>query len=149
MARGDLDHGNQSPGVRAGARIAHNPRTHRASATAAWYLPSSDLVPRHLVRQLDDDAVFYGTDTKTALYVPSRQAVHPVDADARAFVDELHEKDLEIGSKRNGHDGESSLTRRTGKYERGTESESFDSDFSVPSPSSELVRIGTSSLCGD
>ena len=66
-------------------------------------MPAAELFSSELLRKLHYQAIFDETDKHLPTGVAGRKTEHPAAAEAAMMFDEIDEKWLKIGSKRNRH----------------------------------------------
>jgi hypothetical protein len=104
VPRRELEHGRKAVSVAQGAWDVLNPRFARPPAACEWSgIAAPELFPGELLGKLHDQSVFDETDKHLPAGVAGRKTEHAASSKAAVVFDEINEKWLKIGSKRNRH----------------------------------------------
>jgi hypothetical protein len=104
VSGGKLENRRQPVRLSRGSWHIFDRRFARSAATGEWSgVAAAELFSGELLRKLHDQAVFDETDEHLPTGVAGRKTEHPAAAKAAMMFDEISEKWLKIGSKRNRH----------------------------------------------
>jgi hypothetical protein len=101
---GELEDRREPVGISRGSWNVFDPRFARPAAAREWSrVAAAELFCGELLRKLHDQSVFDETDKHLPTGVAGRKTEHAASSKAAMVFDEISEKWLKIGSKRNRH----------------------------------------------
>ena len=104
MSGGKLENRRKPVSLARGSWHIFDPRFARSAATGEWGgVAAAQLFSGELLGKLHYQAVLDETDKHLPTGVAGRKTEHPPAAEAAMMFDEMDEKWLKIGSKRNRH----------------------------------------------